>query len=50
MIESRAVNVVPLPLAIDQQYLSKDARSGNIQAKDQPTTMAFYVQASVLPP
>lgn len=48
MIESRSVTVVPLPLAIDEQYLSKDAHSGSIQPKDQPATMAFYVQALLL--
>jgi hypothetical protein len=45
MIESRAVTVVPLPLAISEEYLSKDARSGSIQPKDQPATIAFHVQA-----
>jgi hypothetical protein len=48
MIESRAVTVVPLPLAIDDQYLSRDTRSGNAQPKGQPATMAFYVQALLL--
>ena len=48
MIESRAVTVVPLPLAVDEQYISRNTRSGSIQPKSQPATMAFYVQALLL--
>jgi hypothetical protein len=48
VIENRAVTVVPLPLAIDEEYLSKDARSGSMQLKDQPATIAFHVQALLL--
>jgi hypothetical protein len=48
MIESHAVTVVPLPLAIDEQYLSRDPRLGNIQPKNEPARMAFYVQALLL--
>jgi hypothetical protein len=48
MIESRAVTIVPLPLAIDEEYLSQDTRFGNIQPKGRPPMMAFYVQALLL--
>lgn len=48
MIKSRAVTVVPLPLAINEGYLSKDARSESVQPKDQPATIAFHVQALLL--
>jgi hypothetical protein len=48
MIESRAVTAVPLPLAIDEEYLSRDFRLGNMQPKSQPAWMAFYVQTLLL--
>ena len=36
MIDNRAVTAMPLPLAFDKLYLSKDARSKNIQSEDWP--------------
>ena len=48
MIESRAATVVTLPLAIDEEYLSRDAGSSITQSKGKPPKMAFFVQALLL--
>ena len=48
IIESHAATVVPLPLALDKQHLSRDTLLEYTQPNTQPTTMAFYVQALLL--
>jgi hypothetical protein len=45
MIESCAVTVVPLPLALYEQHLPRDTLLEHTQPNTQPTTMTFYVQA-----
>jgi len=48
MIESHAATVLRLPLALDEQYLSRDTLLEHTHPNTQPTTMAFYIQALLL--
>jgi hypothetical protein len=45
MIGRRTALSVPLPLAIDEQYLSRDSRTESLQPRGQPAVMDFYVHA-----
>lgn len=45
MISSRSADTVPMPAAIDDEYLSDDPKINSTQPKDRPPIMAFFAQS-----